>query len=159
MNARGWFGLAVAVALCEAAGLLGSVFTAGSLSSWYAGLAKPAATPPGWLFGPVWTALYALMGVAAWLAYRAGDTNRRTRRTALALFGVQLLLNTLWSVLFFGLQDPALALADIVLLWLAIVATIASFARLSRTAAWLLVPYLLWVTFATHLNWSVVALN
>lgn len=133
------------------------VYYAGD-SGWYATLAKPALNPPSWVFGPVWTTLFALMGIAAFLVWRKG-THRRNIKIALGIFGVQLALNTLWSILFFGMQNPGVALVEITLLWLAIVATIIAFARISRPAAWLLAPYILWVSFAAYLNYAIWAVN
>lgn len=147
------------VALCEAAGVIGAFFTASAIPGWYAALAKPAFAPPSWLFGPVWTTLYLLMGVAAWLVWRNKRTAPLLRRRALRLFFIQLVLNAVWSPVFFGLHSLGGALVLIVLLWFAVVATIAAFARVSRTAAWLLVPYLAWVTFATYLAYAFWTLN
>ncbi len=134
--------------------LVGAFFTPGA---WYAELDKPSWNPPSWVFGPVWTALYATMGVSAWLVWR--ERGLSGARGALTLFDVQLALNAAWSWLFFGLQRPGLAFAEIVALWLAIVATLAAFARHSRPAAWLLSPYLAWVTFAAALNFAIWRLN
>ena len=150
---KNWLVLIGFIALSQAAGLIGSVFTASSISSWYQYLAKPELNPPSWVFGPVWTTLYLLMGIAAYLVWRVRALK------AHAVFFVQLALNALWSVLFFGLRSPGLALIEIALLWLAILVTIVSFNRVSRTAAFLLVPYLLWVSFATYLNYSIWILN
>ena len=123
----------------------------------YSQLARPEWAPPSSIFGPVWTVLYALMGIAAWLVWRAADI--RTTRFPIALFLVQLALNALWSWLFFGWHQGGLAFADILLLWVLIVATLVAFWRVSRLAAALLFPYLLWVSFATALNYSVWQLN
>ncbi|HUY62338.1 MAG TPA: TspO/MBR family protein [Candidatus Paceibacterota bacterium] len=153
---RSAVGLVVAVAICEAAGIVGAVFTTPAIPTWYAGLAKSALTPPAWVFGPVWTTLYALMGIAAYLAWR---TRAPSAGRALWLFALQLALNVLWSVVFFGYRAPAPALLVIALLWLAIAATIAAFAKLSRAGAWLLAPYLLWVSFAAYLNLAIVLMN
>jgi tryptophan-rich sensory protein len=125
--------------------------------AFYAQLLRPSWSPPGWVFGPVWTVLYALMGVAAWLAWRVGGF--RTARNALLLFLAQLAVNALWSWLFFGWQLGALAFADILLLWALVAATIAAFWRLRPLAGALLLPYLLWVSFAAVLNYSVWRLN
>lgn len=133
--------------LCFAASAGGAVFMPGE---WYAGLNKPSWNPPGWIFGPVWTTLYAGMAVAAWLVWKQGGF--AAQRHALILFLTQLGLNALWTPLFFGLQRPGLAFAEIILLWLAIVATILAFRRVSRIAVWLLLPYLAWVSFAAVLN-------
>ena len=124
---------------------------------WYAQLQKPALTPPDWVFGPVWTLLYLLMGVAAGLVWQ--KVGLRQARVALGLYLVQLALNAAWSWLFFGLHWPGWALVDIGLLWLAIAATIAAFSRISVAAAWLLAPYLAWVSFASYLNFMLWRLN
>jgi benzodiazapine receptor len=162
--------LLVVVLACEVVGASGSVFTVTSLGSWYRTLTQPPLAPPDWVFGPVWTTLFALMGVAAWLVWReglrygdplAGDQGGLSRdaRLALLAFGGQFVLNVAWSAAFFGLQSPALGLVVIALLWLAIVATIALFARVDWRAAALMVPYLLWVSFASYLNYGFWALN
>jgi tryptophan-rich sensory protein len=142
------------VAICLLVGLIGGLATAPAIPTWYAGLAKPSFNPPAWIFGPVWTALYILMAVATWLVWRCGNA-----RTALRLFAAQLLLNALWSPLFFGLKRIDLALLDIVLLLAAILATSIAFGRRSRLAALLFVPYLAWVAFATVLNFTLWRLN
>lgn len=125
--------------------------------SFYVDLVRPDWAPPSWVFGPVWTVLYVLMGVAAWLVWRVGGF--AAARTALSLYLVQLAVNALWTWLFFGWQLGALAFADILLLWVLIAATIAAFWRVSRLAAGLLVPYLLWVSYAAALNFAVWQLN
>jgi translocator protein len=150
--------LVVCVLICEGAGLLGSIATMPQIPLWYASLVKPSFSPPSWLFGPVWTGLYFLMGVALFLVWRLGIA-RGGVRTAIILFAVQLALNVLWSFVFFGRQSPLGGLVVIVALWVAIVATIASFWRLSTAAAILLVPYLLWVSFAAVLNAAILRLN
>lgn len=122
-------------------------------AGYYASLVKPAWSPPAWVFGPVWTVLYVLMAVAAWLIWRRGGW--RTQRGPLMLYLLQLALNALWTPLFFGLRNPGLAFAGIVLLWLAIVAVTFAFFRAHRAAGWLLAPYGLWVTFAAVLNFSI----
>ena len=126
---------------------------------WYASLAKPAWTPPPWVFGPAWTLLYAMMAVAAWRLWRRRHARPRDSRRALAFFAVQLALNFAWTPVFFGMQRPDLALVVIVLLWVAIAATIVLAWKACRTAAALLVPYLAWVTFATALNTAIWRLN
>jgi len=151
-------GLAVSVVICELAGIIGSLFTAPSIPGWYAGLAKPSFNPPNWIFGPVWTALYAMMGVAVYLVYEKGPKNRVVKR-ALAVFAAQLLLNALWSIVFFGAHMILAAAVVIVLLWAGILASIVLFRPISKAAAWLLVPYILWVSFATALNVSFFLLN
>jgi benzodiazapine receptor len=122
---------------------------------WYAALAKPAWTPPGWLFGPVWTVLYVMIAISAWLVWQ----RQRRVSPALALWGAQLVLNGIWSWLFFGLERPGLAAIDIVVLLAMIIATALAFARVSRPAALLLVPYAIWVSFATALNLAIWRLN
>ena len=150
-------GLAVWVLICFAAAGLGGLVTAPNIPNWYAQLAKPGWTPPGGVFGPVWTLLYLMMAVAAWLIWR--PTGLAGARLPLALFGVQLAFNSLWSILFFGLHNPGAAFVDIVLLWGAIVATLVAFWRRSRWAGGLLVPYLLWVSFAAALNFAIWRMN
>lgn len=152
-----WAALALSVALCLLAGAVGGGVTASSVETWYPGLTKPAWNPPNAVFGPVWTLLYLMMAVAAWLVWRRRD--RSAIKTALALFGLQLALNVAWSLIFFGLQRPGVALFEIVLLWLAIAATLGAFTRVSRTAGYLLVPYLAWVSFAAALNFAIWRLN
>ncbi|HYE62096.1 MAG TPA: TspO/MBR family protein [Phycisphaerales bacterium] len=127
--------------------------------AWYQSLSKPAWNPPSWVFGPVWTALYATMGVASWLVWRERARRPRHVRAALAAYAVQLALNAAWSPLFFGLRRPDLALIDIVLLWAAIVATVVLFWRVHKAAGAILLPYLAWVTFATALNLTIWRLN
>ncbi|MFA7198446.1 MAG: TspO/MBR family protein [Methanoculleus sp.] len=146
------------VGVCLLAGLIGSVFTIPAIPGWYAALVKPALIPPSWVFGPVWTALYILMGIALYLVWIRGWDQKHVK-VAMAIFGVQLILNILWSFLFFGLQSPFFALIEVVLLWIAILMTIGAFYRVSVPAAVLLVPYLLWVTFAAYLTYGVYILN
>jgi len=142
--------------VCFLAAGLGSLFTMVSLGGWYPALVKPSWNPPSWLFGPVWTVLYAMMAVAGWLVWRRGGPGGRT---ALQLFAVQLVLNVGWSAVFFGLQLPGLAFAEILVLWVAIAATLRTSWRVSRAAGILLVPYLLWVSFAAVLNFAIWRLN
>ncbi len=155
---RSALGLALWLAASFTAAGLGSIATAAGVADWYPTLAKPAWTPPSWLFGPVWTFLYGAMAVAAWIVWkRAGRFS--DAREALSLHLLQLALNALWSWLFFGLRRPGLAAVEIVLLWIAIAATLAAFAKRSRLAAALYVPYFLWVTFAAALNLAIWARN
>ena len=142
------------VLICFATASLGSLFMPGE---WYASLKKPTWLPPAWIFGPVWTALYTVMAVAAWLVWRRGGW--ATHRRPLLLFLAQLALNAVWTPLFLGLHRPGLAFAEIVLLWLAIAATLAAFCSVSRAATWLLVPYLAWVSFAAVLNFTLWRMN
>jgi tryptophan-rich sensory protein len=149
-------GLALAgwLALSFAAASMGGFFPPGE---WYASLRKPTWNPPGWIFGPVWTVLYVTMAIAAWLVWRRGGW--AGQRVALLLYLGQLLFNALWSALFFGLRQPALGWVDILLLWLALVPTVAAFWNVQRLAGALLVPYLAWVTFAGTLNFALWQLN
>lgn len=151
---RPWLGLLGWLLITAAAAAFGGQFMPGP---WYADLAKPSWTPPGALFGPVWTLLYIMMAVAAWLVWRRRGT--AGVGLALSLWVLQLVLNALWSWLFFGRQQIGLALVDIALLWLLIAATILAFRAVHRGAALLLVPYLAWVSFASALNWALWRLN
>jgi benzodiazapine receptor len=153
-----WAKLLASVAACQLAGALGAIFTRAAIPSWYAVLKKPWFTPPNWLFGPAWITLYLLMAIAAWRVWLKGLPNPGVR-AALAAFILQLLLNTLWSPVFFGLRSPLAGAVVIVLLWLAILLTMVLFWNISRPAAWLLLPYLLWVTYASALNISIFLLN
>ena len=143
--------------LCLAGGSLGAFVTISEVRDWYPTLVKPSWNPPSWVFGPVWTTLYVMMAIAAWLVWRRVD--RPGGRVALGLFGAQLVLNFLWSWLFFGLHSPGLAGVEIVALWVLLGLTIAAFSRVHRVAAALLVPYWAWVTFATALNLTIWRLN
>ena len=149
---------AAAILFCVILGGLGSVVTVTGPGSWYAMLDKPSFSPPGWIFAPVWTTLFILMGIALYLVWNSG-TERPEVKTALVVFGIQFFLNIIWSFLFFYLRSPFLGLVDILLLWIMIVTTIVLFHRVQKTAAYLLVPYLLWVSFASILNYSVYVLN
>ena len=151
---RPWLALAGWLLLCFAAASMGALFMPGQ---WYAALRKPAWNPPGWVFGPVWSALYTMMAVAAWLVWRQGGF--AAQRRPLGFFLAQLALNALWAPLFFGLHQPGIAFVEIVLLWLAIAGTLAVFRPVSSIAAWLLAPYIAWVSFATLLNFTLWRLN
>jgi tryptophan-rich sensory protein len=149
--------LAVFIGICLAVELISGRFTASSVGTWYVGLNKPTWTPPGWVFGPVWTALYISMGVAAWIVWR--ERSSSFAHAALWMFGLQLALNGLWSFVFFGLRQPGWGLVDIGLLWASLAATTFLFFRVNSTAGLLLVPYLLWVSFASMLNYSIWRMN
>ena len=149
--------LALFVGICLGIGGLGGAVTASSVTEWYPTLNKPSFNPPNWVFGPVWTALYVMMGVAAWRVWRAADRN--TARAPLTVFALQLAVNLGWSVAFFGLRDPGLAVAVILALDLLVLGTALMFRRVDRVAEWLLVPYLAWIAFATILNIAVWRLN
>ena len=150
--------LVVAIFVCQMAGVVGSAFTRPSISSWYAALRKPTFTPPNWLFGPVWISLFLLMGISAYLIWSKGIQNREVI-IALSIFGIQLVLNILWSFFFFKLQSPFYAFIEILMLWLAILLTIIYFFKISRTASFLLFPYIFWVSFAAILNFYIWRLN
>ena len=158
MNLRSSFKLIIAVIISELAGVIGSLFTFSAIPTWYATLVKPTLNPPSWVFGPVWTTLYALMGISAFLVWNKG-LDRKDVRKALGVFGLQLVLNALWSIVFFGLHNPAWALVNIVMLWLSIAWTMILFYKISKPTLYLLLPYILWVSFATYLNFSIWMLN
>ena len=150
--------LVISIIVCLAAGFIGSLFTTTGPNSWYSNINKPSFNPPGWIFGPVWSTLYILMGISLFLVLQKGLPNTHVK-IAVLIFAVQLVLNILWSVLFFGMQSPMLALIEIALLWVFILLTIINFYPISRTASFLLIPYILWVTFAAILNFSIFMLN
>ena len=155
MSRSNWIRLASSIVLCEGAGIVGSVFTISAIPGWYAALQKPWFTPPNWVFAPVWLTLYLLMGATLYLLWA-----RWPRSTAaVAAFGIQLGLNIAWSAVFFGAHELFYGFVVIAALWLAILVTAAFSFRISRTAAALLIPYILWVTVASALNYSVWVLN
>jgi len=153
----------ISVLSCLAIGWLGSIFTASSVKGWYVTLVKPSFNPPSWLFGPVWTVLYIMMGIALYLVWTKAGAKKSVKgkglKAGMKLFFIQLWLNFMWSLLFFGLKNPLVALVDIVILWAMILLTIISFWKLEKKAAYLLIPYILWVSFATALNLAIVLLN
>ncbi|MDX9975347.1 MAG: TspO/MBR family protein [FCB group bacterium] len=153
-----WFALAGFLVLCFGAAAVGSMLTAASVREWYPELAKPSWNPPNSVFAPVWTALYLAMALSAWLVWRRRD-ERRGVWFALGVFVVQLALNVAWSGLFFGLRSPGLGLIDIVFLWLAILATLVAFWRINTVAGVLLLPYLIWVSYAAALNLAIWRMN
>lgn len=140
-----------------AAGAIGSLATSPNIPTWYAALEKPLLNPPNWVFGPVWTVLYAAMGIALALVVLA--KTKQPKKSAYVWYGAQLVLNTLWSLVFFGLQAPWLGVVVIVLLIMSIIMTIREFYPIKKAAAWLLVPYIAWVSFATYLTVGVAVLN
>ncbi len=150
--------LIASVVGCELVGLLGTPFTISAIPTWYATLNKPFFAPPNWLFGPVWTLLYFMMGVSFFLIWKQGLQKKKIK-TASMYFLAQLALNFIWSPIFFGFRAPLFALVVIVAMWAMIVMTMKKFYPLSRFAFYLLVPYLLWVSFATLLNAAIVLLN
>ena len=150
--------LVISIVACQCAGVIGSIFTTTAIPTWYAALQKPPFTPPNWLFAPAWITLYLLMGIAAFLIWRKGLEQKEVK-LALVIFLVQLVLNALWSVVFFGLESPLYGMVVILVLWVVILLTILRFFRLSTTAGALLLPYILWVSFAAVLNVSIWVLN
>ncbi len=176
------FKLIISIVICQLAGILGSFFTVPAIPTWYAGIAKSPLNPPSWVFGPVWTTLFLLMGISLFLVWKENWkihdslvtkkwgkawnpysqrlwTGSWQKGNVIAIFAVQLFLNALWSIVFFGLRDPMLAFFELIALWFAILYTIINFYRISKPAAYLLIPYILWVSFAGFLNYSVWMLN
>lgn len=153
-----FYRLVISLFICQLAGFIGSIFTTPAIPEWYATLSKPSFTPPNWLFSPVWISLFVLMGVSAYIVWRKGLSDKRVK-IALSIFIIQLVLNTLWSVMFFGLRSPFAGFIEIIILWIAILLTILWFLRISTTAGILLIPYILWVSFAAVLNFSIWKLN
>lgn len=151
--------IAIMVATCVGVGYISGQATQSSVDTWFPLLEKPSFNPPSWVFFPVWTTLYVMMGIAAGLVWSRIDIQKDEVRKALLFFFIQLALNAGWSLLFFGLRNPLLALIEIVLLWLMIYETFHKFIRLDKIAGWLFIPYLLWVSFATVLNASIWYLN
>jgi tryptophan-rich sensory protein len=150
--------LIISILIPVTIGASSGFFTVTGVDSWYQTINKPSWNPPGWIFGPVWTTLYVMMGVALFLIWKS-DASGMLKKTAITLFAAQLALNFLWSFIFFNQQQPGFALAEIIVLWFAILLTIFAFANVSKTAAWLLVPYISWVSFATILNYTIWQLN
>lgn len=150
-----WLVLAGLILLCLVTGMIGGIASAGAIDTWYRTLAKPSWNPPDWVFGPVWTTLYVMMAVAAWLVWRTRDRVW----PAMALFFVQLALNLLWSLLFFGARSPGLALIEVVFLWGGVLLTMLAFFGRQTVAGWLFVPYLAWVSFAGVLNFAIWSMN
>ena len=140
-------------------GAISGLFTASNVKTWFVTVAKPSFNPPGWLFAPVWTTLYIMMGIAFFLVWKNETIQKSIKQKAIILFAIQMVLNFLWSFIFFQQHEIGWALVDIILLWIFILLTIFSFAPISKTAAWLLVPYISWVSFATILNFAIWQLN
>jgi tryptophan-rich sensory protein len=147
----------ISIGLPFLAGGIGSAFTTPAIPNWYASINKPVFTPPGWVFGPAWTTLYILMGISFYLVW--SKTNFVGYQRALLFFVIQLVLNALWSILFFGLRQPLYALMEILVLWVIILITLLQFYKIDKTAGLILLPYLAWVSFATLLNFFIVKLN
>jgi len=173
--------IVVSIIICELAGIIGAFFTTPAIGAWYGGLNKPSFSPPNWIFGPVWTALFVLMGISLYLVWSKkwrvkNELRFKDRKPAnklsqkflsgswqkaniILIFVLQLVLNVLWSIIFFGFHFPGLAFFELLMLWFAIVFTIVNFYRVSKSAAWLLLPYVLWVSFAGILNYFLWILN
>ncbi len=158
MSLKNLLRLVISILTCQAAGYIGSLFTSPSIPTWYASLNKPSLAPPNWVFFPVWTALFLMMGISLYLLWTQALKDRKAK-IALIFFAVQLGLNILWSILFFGLKSPLSALIEILILWLAILLTIIKSLKVSKAAAILLLPYILWVSFAAVLNFFLWKLN
>ena len=150
--------LPAAILMSLAAGAIGSMATVTGINSWYSELIKPSFNPPNWIFGPVWTILYILMGIALYLIWQDG-LKKAFVKNSFMLFIVNLVLNSFWSIAFFGMQNPALAFLVIILLWLVILTLILRFYKINKLASYLLIPYILWVSFASVLNFSIWQLN
>lgn len=150
--------LAIAIVVCELIGLIGTPFTISAIPTWYRSLNKPFFSPPNWVFGPVWTILYLLMGISVFIIWEKGLKKKKVKE-AVWYFGIQLILNFIWTFLFFGLRSLLFGMIDIVMLWIFILLTILKFYKLSKPAAYMLIPYLMWVSFASILNFSVLILN
>jgi len=148
--------LIFSILICQLAGLVGSIFTFSSIPTWYTALNKPAFSPPNWAFGPAWLTLYTLMGISLYLVLIKGFNKVKD---AVKIFSIQLILNAFWSIIFFGFRNPFIALIEILALWYSIVFTMFSFYKISRMATYLLIPYILWVSFAMVLNYYVWILN
>lgn len=152
------FKLVVSILVCQGAGIVGALFTTPAISTWYQTLKKPWFTPPNWAFSPVWITLFVLMGISLYLVWHKGFTLHQVK-ISFAVFAIQLILNILWSAAFFGLRSPSSGLIVIVILWVFILLTILSFYRVSPVAAYLLIPYIAWVSVAAALNYYVWVLN
>jgi len=150
--------LIVSIFICQSAGILGSIFTTPAISGWYTNLQKPSFAPPNWVFAPVWISLFTLMGISLYFFSEKGLKDKKVR-LSLSIFFIHLVLNTLWSIIFFGLRSPYLAFIEIIVLWFFIILTIVSFYKVSRKAAFLLLPYIFWVSFAAILNFYIWRIN
>ncbi|HOY05493.1 MAG TPA: tryptophan-rich sensory protein [Saprospiraceae bacterium] len=148
----------IAVVICEAAGIVSALISMTAMNPWFDTLNKPSWNPPAYLFGPVWTFLYVLMGTALWLIWKS-DAPEKEKKSAEIVFAIQLFLNFWWSIIFFRYHELALAFAEVILLLITIAITIFRFAPISRTAAWLMVPYISWVSFASMLNYTIWMMN
>ena len=155
---KNWVKLVLSIISCELVGIVGAIFTADAIPNWYVYLNKPSFSPPNWIFGPVWTLLYMFMGIAFYLVFIKGY-KKQNIKTASNYFLAQLALNFIWTPIFFGLRSPLFGLITIIAMWILIILTMKKFYQISKPAFYLLVPYLLWVTFATILNGAILVLN
>ena len=151
--------LVFAIIICELAGVIGAIFTTPSIGTWYTTLIKPSISPPNWIFAPVWTILFALMGISLYLIWKNRSVSPNQKKIAIQVFIAQLFLNILWTIIFFGLHSPAGAMVEILSLLTMIIATLFVFDKISKAAAYLLIPYLAWVSFASILNFTIWFLN
>jgi translocator protein len=157
MNPKKLLKLLALIVLCQIIGASGSLFTIPNIPTWYAFINKPFFSPPNWLFAPVWTIIFLLMGVSLFLVLETKKSDQKN--LAIVLFAIQFFFNILWSFLFFGLRSPLLGLIGVIILWFSIVATILGFYKVSKKSAYLLLPYILWVSFATILNLAILLMN
>ena len=151
----------ISILICLSAGFIGSIFTGSSVDSWYKTIIRPSFGPPNWIFAPVWTTLFVLMGIAFAIIWSSelGEEKKSAKKKALTVFVIQLFVNILWSLAFFGLKSPIFGLIVILILWFLILLTIIKFSKINKIAAYLLIPYILWVSFATVLNFAIWRLN
>ena len=150
--------LIIAIAIPVAVGAISGLFTTAEIPGWYQTINKPSWNPPSWIFGPVWTTLYILMGISLFLIWKS-DANEHVKKTAISLFAIQLIFNFFWSFIFFKQHQIGWAFAEIIVMWIFILLTIFAFAPINKVAAWLLVPYISWVSFASILNYTIWRLN
>lgn len=149
----------ISIVICQAAGFFGSLFTTPKIATWYQGVTKPSFNPPNYLFGPVWTLLFILMGISLYIIWISKFKDRTYKKEVITIFAIQLVLNIFWSILFFGFESPMLAFFEIIALWVSIFATIIGFYKISKIASLILIPYILWVSFASVLNFFIWKLN
>lgn len=149
----------ISILICQSAGFLGSIFTTPKIATWYQDIVKPSFNPPNYLFGPVWTILFVLMGISLYIIWTSKYKNKAYKKEVIIIFAIQLIINIFWSVLFFRLESPMLAFFEIIALWIAILATIIGFYKISKIASLILIPYILWVSFASVLNFFIWKLN
>ena len=159
MKMKKYLRISYCIIICLTVGFFSGKITQSSITTWYPTLVKPSFNPPNWIFAPVWSMLYIMMGIAAGLVWNRIETNKEAVKKALVFFAIQLALNALWSILFFALHNPLLALLEIILMWLLIYETYIQFKKIDKIAGFLFIPYLAWVSFATVLNASIWWLN